>query len=181
MILIFGPTGSGKSMQGKLLAARNNWRWLSAGQLLREENDPELLEEMKRGELVDYARVNDVVAKALSSLESTDNLILDGYPRMIEQAKYLYEMLMAKGLNIKYAVVLDVPRESLIKRLLLRARADDNENAINARLDQYDHDMPIVFNYLEQNNVPVIHVNGNDTIGRVHDNIMDTLSERRLI
>ena len=34
MIVFFGPAGAGKSVQGQLLAARNNWRWLSAGQLL---------------------------------------------------------------------------------------------------------------------------------------------------
>ena len=37
MIVFFGPAGAGKSVQGQMLAARNGWRWLSAGQLLRDK------------------------------------------------------------------------------------------------------------------------------------------------
>ena len=39
MIIFFGPAGSGKSVQGQLLSARHGWRWLSAGQLLRDSKD----------------------------------------------------------------------------------------------------------------------------------------------
>ena len=46
MIVFFGPAGAGKSVQGNLLAARNDWRWLGAGQLLRDSKDPELLARM---------------------------------------------------------------------------------------------------------------------------------------
>lgn len=181
MILIFGPTGSGKSMQGKFLAARNNWHWLSAGQLLRDENNPELLGKMEKGELIDFKVVNDVVEKALSKMDSTDNLVLDGYPRMIEQAEFLVKSQESRSQIIKFAIVLDVPRQTVLTRLLKRARADDNEQAINHRLDQYDKDMPGVFAYLEQNGTPIIHVNGDDTIGRVHDSIMRALKDRHFV
>ena len=53
MIVFFGPAGAGKSVQGNLLAARNDWRWLGAGQLLRDSKDPELLAQMSTGQLVD--------------------------------------------------------------------------------------------------------------------------------
>ena len=53
MIVFFGPAGAGKSVQGQMLAARNGWRWLSAGQLLRDTRDPELFAQMRTGGLVD--------------------------------------------------------------------------------------------------------------------------------
>ena len=50
MIIFFGPAGAGKSVQGQILSARHGWRWLSAGQLLRDSKDPELLKVMSTGE-----------------------------------------------------------------------------------------------------------------------------------
>ena len=46
MIVFFGPAGAGKSVQGQILAARFGWRWLSAGQLLRDSKDIEVLKQM---------------------------------------------------------------------------------------------------------------------------------------
>ena len=52
MILLFGPTGAGKSMQGQMLAVRQGWKWLSTGEMLRQSTDPEVIETLKSGELV---------------------------------------------------------------------------------------------------------------------------------
>jgi CRP-like cAMP-binding protein len=52
MIIFFGPAGSGKSVQGQLLAAKQGWRWLSTGQLLRDTRDPILLQSMQQGKLI---------------------------------------------------------------------------------------------------------------------------------
>ena len=63
MIVFFGPAGAGKSVQGQMLAARNGWRWLSAGQLLRDTRDPELFAQMRTGGLVDPEKVNKTIAE----------------------------------------------------------------------------------------------------------------------
>lgn len=181
MILIFGPTGSGKSMQGKLLAARNGWTWLSAGQLLRDEHNPELLSQMQKGELIDPEIVNGVVAKALLKAGSEKTVILDGYPRMLEQAKYLVDSQPEHGKSIKFVIVLDVPRDTVTTRLLKRSRIDDNVDAINHRLDQYQSDIPEVLEFLAKNGIEIVHIDGDDTIGRVHDNIINKLNELKLI
>ena len=65
MIVFFGPAGAGKSVQGQMLAARNGWRWLSAGQLLRDTRDPELFAQMRTGGLVDPEKVNKLIGEAL--------------------------------------------------------------------------------------------------------------------
>ena len=55
MIIFFGPAGSGKSVQGQILAARQGWRWLSTGQLLRDTHDVSVLQTMQAGKLVNPA------------------------------------------------------------------------------------------------------------------------------
>ena len=65
MIVFFGPAGAVKSVQGQMLAARHGWRWLSAGQLLRDTHDIELIKEMQTGSLVDPKKVNKLMGDAL--------------------------------------------------------------------------------------------------------------------
>ena len=92
MVIFFGPAGAGKSVQGNLLAARNDWRWLGAGQLLRDSRDPELLAEMSTGKLVNPEIVNKVMGEALDRADDrVQKVILDGFPRQLEQAKWLVE------------------------------------------------------------------------------------------
>ena len=86
-IVFFGPAGAGKSVQGQILAARHGWRWLSSGQLLRDSRDPEIVEEMRKGALVGSEQTNEVIADALERAKEIDKVILDGYPRKLEQAK----------------------------------------------------------------------------------------------
>ena len=91
MIVFFGPAGAGKSVQGQMLAARNGWRWLSAGQLLRDTRDPELFAQMRTGGLVDPEKVNKLIGEALDRAKDIDRVVLDGYPRQLAQAKWLIE------------------------------------------------------------------------------------------
>ena len=91
MIVFFGPAGAGKSVQGQMLAARHGWRWLSAGQLLRDTHDIELIKEMQTGALVSPERVNALMGEALKRAVNIDRVILDGFPRQLEQAKWLVE------------------------------------------------------------------------------------------
>ena len=78
MIVFFGPAGAGKSVQGQMLAARNGWRWLSAGQLLRDTRDPELFAQMRTGGLVDPEKVNKLIGEALGRAKDIDRVVLDG-------------------------------------------------------------------------------------------------------
>jgi cytidylate kinase len=64
MILLFGPTGAGKSMQGQMLAVRMGWKWLSTGQMLRESTDANVIEVLKSGELVSDELTYEVFERA---------------------------------------------------------------------------------------------------------------------
>lgn len=178
MIVFFGPAGAGKSVQGQMLAARMGWRWLSAGQLLRDSHDEEVHEYLKTGKLVSHELVTRVMGEAIKRATNINQLILDGFPRMLEQAQWLIDTQPEHGRSIALVVVLEVPREELLKRLEIRGRADDTPEAIDERLSIYRKEMYPILNYLTEQNVLVVHIDGVGTIGQVHDRIAQELTSR---
>src|SRR5688500_4804326 len=106
MILFFGPAGAGKSVQGQILAARNGWRWLSSGQLLRDTHDIELIKEMQSGKLVSPEKVSKLMVEALKRSKNIERVIVDGFPRELSQAKWLIETQPEHERSIGLVVVL---------------------------------------------------------------------------
>ncbi len=181
MIVFFGPAGAGKSVQGQLLAARNGWRWLSAGQLLRDTHDIELIREMQTGSLVDPAKVNELMGDALKRAKNIDRVILDGFPRQLSQAKWLIESQPEHERSIALVVVMEVPRAELLKRLEVRGRLDDTPEAVDERLRIYRTEIYPILTYLTEQGVRIAHVDGTGTVGQVHDRIMDELAACQLV
>jgi adenylate kinase len=175
VILFFGPPGAGKSVQGQLLAARHDWRWLSVGQLLRDAGDAELLKEMQTGHLIDNELVNGIVADAIKNASDIPQLILDGFPRQLEQAQWLVNSQTDHGRDIRMAIVLEVPSSELIRRLKVRGRVDDTQETVAERMKTYRSEIYPILTYLTDQNVHVTHIDGNGTVGAVHDRIEDEL------
>lgn len=181
MIVFFGPAGAGKSVQGQLLAARNGWRWLSAGQLLRDTHDIELIREMQTGSLVDPVKVNELMGDALKRAKNIDRVILDGFPRQLSQAQWLIESQPEHERSIALVIVMEVPRAELLKRLEVRGRVDDTAEAIDERLRIYRTEIYPILTYLTEQGVRIAHVDGTGTVGQVHDRIMDELAACKLV
>lgn len=175
MIVFFGPAGAGKSVQGNLLAARNDWRWLGAGQLLRDSKDPELLARMSTGKLVEPEIVNRVMGDALSRAGNVKKVILDGFPRQLAQAKWLIENQKNHNRKVDLVIVLEVPRSELMRRLEIRGRLDDTPEVIDERLRIYRQEMYPVLNYFNENGVQIAHIDGTGSVGQVHDRIMEEI------
>jgi len=180
MIVFFGPAGAGKSVQGQILAARMGWRWLSAGQLLRDTRDPEIQSSLVSGKLVAHEKIVEIMNEAIKKASNIDQLILDGFPRQLEQAQWLVETQPEHGRAIGLVVVLEVPREELLKRLALRGRTDDEPEAIDERLNIYRQEIYPILSYLSEQNIPVAHVEGVGSVGQVHDRIVAELTGRGL-
>lgn len=181
MIIFFGPAGAGKSVQGQILAARHGWRWLSAGQLLRDQRDAELTKVMHTGELLPEETVNQIMADALMRAQDLDSVILDGYPRSLGQAQWLVESRSHHGRDISIVVVLEVPRAEILKRLEVRGRADDTPQAIDTRLGIYRSEIYPILDYLNDQNVPIVHLDGVGTVGAIHDRIEAELVSRQIV
>jgi len=175
VILFFGPPGSGKSVQGELLVKRNGWTWLSTGQLFRDSNNPEVLEHLKSGELIDDELTNEVLDDALDGMDTEDRVVLDGYPRNPAQAEWLETRLPYHGREIRGVIAFDTPREELIKRLSSRGRIEDTPDVIAHRLDIYTRSTEPVLDYYRQHDIQVIKVNGLGSVEEVHDRIQQAV------
>jgi adenylate kinase len=121
VILVFlGPPGAGKGTQAKLLSQRMGFLHLSTGDLLREavKNQTPLgkkaKEYMDRGELVPDELIVQLIEE---TMPKDGNVILDGFPRTVNQALALEEMLRVKGEKISKVLFFDVPDEVIIDRL----------------------------------------------------------------
>lgn len=177
MILFFGPPGSGKSVQGQMMAARYDWRWLSAGQLLRDAKDKEVLEKMHEGEFVADERVNQVIGDAIAKAANVEHLILDGYPRNLDQAKWLVEELPKHERSINALVVLEVPTAEIMRRLRIRGRADDSPEAVSKRMADYQQMADPILEYYRSMDIPVETVDGMGSVGTVHDRVHEVIQK----
>lgn len=181
MIILFGPAGAGKSVQAQILAARHGWRWLSAGQLLRDSHDHEIIKQLHTGELVDEGTVNRIMKNALIKAKDLDQVILDGYPRELTQAKWLVKSQPHHEREVKMVVVLEVPKSEILRRLHIRGRADDHPEAIDARLNIYRKEIYPILDYFTDEKVYIVHIDGTGTVGQVHDRIEAELVAHGLV
>lgn len=176
MILMFGPAGAGKSLQGQILAARHNWQWISAGAVLREQSDPAIKETLAHGALLPGEVTNKLVAERLNREGDLSTVILDGYPRSLDQAEALVDYLDKRGNGaIDLVIVLDVGREEILRRLAKRGRSDDTPDAIAKRLDIFAEKGQEILDYLTDRDVWVERIAGNRTVGQVHDQIEEVV------
>ena len=180
MVIFFGPAGSGKSVQGKLLAERQGWHWISSGQILRDSQDKEILKTQNDGDLVSNTEVNQTIVEALNHFPP-NNVIIDGFPRQLEQAKWLTKNYSNNKSSIDLIVVFDVPKDELLKRLQLRGRADDTPDGISERLRIYDKEITPMLDYFRENGVNIIHIDGLGTIDQVHNKIVEELSKCNIL
>ena len=181
MIIFFGPAGAGKSVQGQILAARKGWRWLSAGQILRDTHDTDIVKIMHEGSLVPHGRITEIMGEAISKAGDIDEIILDGFPREVAQAQWLLDSTTDHGRDISLVIVLEVPRDELLKRLAIRGRVDDTPDAIDQRLAIYRQEMYPILGLFSDRNIPVVHVDGVGGVGEIHDRIFAEIDSRGII
>lgn len=180
MIIFFGPAGAGKSVQGQILSARHGWRWLSAGQLLRDTHDADLVREMQTGALVSEERVNTIMKEALVNAKDLDHVILDGFPRQLTQARWLVDTQPEHERSVSMIVVLEVPKSEIMNRLRVRGRVDDKPEVIEERLNIYRKEIYPILDYFTDKKVYITHIDGTGTIGQVHDRIEAELAAHGL-
>jgi adenylate kinase len=122
-IVLFGPPGSGKGTQAKMLAEKNGVPHIATGDILREnlKNETKLGLEaktyMNKGELVPDDVLIGLIKDRLSQPDCASGFLLDGYPRTLPQAEALSKILTELGKNLDVVLNIDVPEEELLKRL----------------------------------------------------------------
>lgn len=175
MILLFGPTGAGKSMQGQMLAVRQGWKWLSTGEMLRQSTDEEVIATLKAGDLVSDELTYQVFEEAVQDARNKQyqNIIIDGFPRTKEQAAWLDDYMAKMGEKIDVVIVLEVPETEIMSRLEKRHRMEDTPETIAKRMAIYRQKMYPVLGIFAEADVKIIHLDGTGTAGEVHDRIYE--------
>ncbi|MDO4746988.1 MAG: nucleoside monophosphate kinase [Candidatus Saccharibacteria bacterium] len=163
MIILFGLAGSGKGTQGKALSELFGWRWLSVGEAIRQTGDYDDI--INNGNLIPDEDVIKLMDKQIKKAEAEGfDLVLDGYPRNVEQAKYVVDTMADK---IDGAIILDVPKDELYERLALRGRDDDKEKeSIDRRFAVFEQNISSILPLLEAKNIPIEHVDG---VGKIEE------------
>ena len=122
-IILLGPPGSGKGTQSNNLVEKYKLSHISTGDILRSQiaektklgNAAKVY--MDKGDLVPDNLIIDMVSNTTKTLQS---ILLDGFPRTINQAMSLEEEMKKLGKNIDYVLYFEVPFEKLIDRLSQR-------------------------------------------------------------
>lgn len=160
-LILFGPPGSGKGTQAAKLVEKYDLLHISTGDLFRYEmgNDTPLGKEAKRyiekGELVPDEVTVGMLRNKVEANPDVPGYIFDGFPRTIAQSEALDRLMAEMGNGISALLMLDVPDEEIIKRILERGktsgRADDmNEEIIQNRIDVYKNETSPVFEYYHE-------------------------------
>jgi len=142
-LIFLGPPGAGKGTQAKILADICEIPHISTGDILRNAKDEgtplgkKAQAYMDRGDLVPDELILDLIRDRLSQADAKTGWILDGFPRNVSQASFLNTLLQEMHQASDFVVNLEVPDEVLVKRMLGRGRADDNEETIRHRLEVY--------------------------------------------
>lgn len=216
-IILFGPPGSGKGTQAKLLRQYLKMPHISTGDMLRAKIDAgdsvgeQIRVLLKSGKLVCDDLVNQLVEARIAEPDCRSGIILDGYPRTVNQATVLLQV--AKQLKFRPAVIhLVVDYEKIVARLsgrrqcpvcgtlyslktnppkvpgicdldgaTLVTREDDREPVIRERLNQYDMQTRPLLSYFRQVGVPIFEIDGEAPPEQVVRQICDTLVSSGLI
>ncbi|MCW2659059.1 MAG: adenylate kinase [Mycobacterium sp.] len=152
-VVLLGPPGAGKGTQAQKLAEKLGVPQISTGELFRDniENGTKLGLEAKRyldaGDLVPSELTNQLVDDRLNDSDAAHGFILDGYPRSLEQAKALHDMLERRGTDIDAVIEFRVSQDELLQRLKERGRADDTDDVILNRMKVYRDETAPVLEY----------------------------------
>jgi len=185
-IVFYGPEGSGKGTQAKLLSEKLKLNILTSGNLVRDAatNDRGIIGEVCRQALAEGKYVADsemfVLWKwRLKEEDAKGGWIMDGFPRNVEQAKFLDDKIDKYGYRVELVIYLDLSEAESLKRLVKRARPlhegsselHDSPERIKSRLAIYKDGEKDVLDFYRQKGV-LVSVNADQSVEDVHKEIL---------
>jgi len=159
-LIIFGPPGSGKGTQAKILQQQRGLVQLSTGDMLRAAAatgtalGKRAKPIMDKGDLVPDEIVIGIIAERLGAPDAAKGAVFDGFPRTVAQAEALDRMMVGRKSAIDAVIELKVDDEAMVGRMEQRvretpgaARADDNPETLRKRLVVYHRQTAPLLDY----------------------------------
>ncbi|MEK7629662.1 MAG: nucleoside monophosphate kinase [Patescibacteria group bacterium] len=181
-IIVLGRSGSGKGTQVELLKKIiEPCLYIYAGDLFRELSEFDTVAGKKiKADLATGGLPPEWIAAFLWQKElvygvhGLENIIIDGSPRRLDEAKEIDEVLSWLGRTDIKVILIDITEDEAVKRLLKRGRADDTEESIRSRLSWFNTDAMPAIEYYEKSN-RLIKVDGMGSIDEIHERIKTAL------
>lgn len=170
-----GVAGSGKSMQGRLLADELGLPWLSTGEFLRMLVSGEQRKDMVAGKLLGDDQIIALVQKIFHLIDTDQEFVLDGFPRSAAQADWLLTQVKHKQLKVTAVIHLKASPEVVQQRLLSRGRPDDTAQAISERFEEYEEAIKPMLDHFRQAGITVCDVEAEADAAKVHDAILKVI------
>lgn len=159
-------------MQGRLLADEHGYAWVSTGEILRVLVTGKRRQEMLKGKLLSDEEVIEMLDKVFELIDTSQEFVLDGFPRTIPQADWLTDQVK-KGRFELHAIVNLVSSQDVVeKRLLGRGRVDDTKEAIATRFEEFERVTTPILQHFRDENIPVHDINADRSPREVHDEIL---------
>lgn len=177
-VVLLGPPGAGKGTQAQALCQRLGVPAISTGDMLREavaagsELGRKVQGIMASGDLVDDGTMAEVVRERLSKPDAANGFLLDGYPRTLPQAETLAGILGEIDRPLDDVLCVDVPADELVRRAMLRGRADDKEEVIRERLRVYREKTEPLIGYYRERGL-LREIDGNRPVEEVTAQMLD--------
>jgi adenylate kinase len=153
-IVLLGPPGAGKGTQAVLLSEKLGVPHISTGDLFRAnigQETPlglEAKQYLDAGDLVPSEITNRMVEARVAEPDAANGFVLDGFPRTVDQADALEDILAALNTKLDAVLCFVVAEDVVVDRMLSRGRADDSEDVIRNRLKVYrDETAPLLDHY----------------------------------
>jgi adenylate kinase len=178
LIVLIGPTGSGKTTQAEFLKKRFGIPTIAVDELI-QANPAALTKYRTEGITAGPPQLNPaidgLVAEKVTGLDLTKGLALDGYPASKDQADHLAALARQLKLPSPIVIQIDLPDEIARQRLRKRQRADDEPDLVEERLKNYHREMDMIRSYYPQANIWTI--NGDKPVAEVSSTIEAILKD----
>lgn len=168
LIVLMGPTGAGKSVQGDLLAQSHGWVHLSSGKLLRADSQAQAA--MVEGKLAPPDEVHRVVGEAMARVPESTPVVLDGTPRTQYDIDWMSDNLAGYHRELKVVLLIELDIETSMKRLGLRGRSDDAPDAVKEKWKLFEEVTGPIIEYYRRLGL-LRTVDGRGSIEEVHKEI----------
>ena len=175
MIVFTGVAGSGKSMQGRMLADQQALPWLSTGEFLRMLVSGDERRDMLAGKLLDDEEIISMIQKIFNVVGVEEEFVMDGFPRTSGQADWLLNQVKYGQLDVTAVIHLTATKEAVLSRLLGRGRQDDTEEAITERFREYEDSVKPILEQFKGAGIAVYDINGEQPSEAVNQAILSAL------